>query len=184
MKRSRTAALLLMGATPLLLTACGDDETTREGVYTSVETCTAQLHDASACQQAYDKARNEAATGSPQFASRETCEADYGASRCEERADNGGHSFFVPLMTGFFISQMLRNGSPVSGFASGPAFRNAGGQWQRPDDKSSVYRGSGGTGFAGSRSMRPVSVVADAPMTTVSRGGFGSRAGGRGGSGE
>ena len=55
MKRSRPAALLLMSATPLLLTAC-DDDSTREGVYTSVETCTAQTHDAATCQQAFDKA--------------------------------------------------------------------------------------------------------------------------------
>src|SRR5262249_13798638 len=152
-----------------------------------VEACTAQTHDAAACQQAFDKARNDAVANSPQFASQQACEADYGSSKCEQRTDSNGHSFFMPLMTGFFISQMLRNGSPVSGFNSSPAFRNAGGQWQRPDNSNNVYRSSGASGggiYGGSPSMRPVSAAADSPMTTVSRGGFGSRAGGRGGSGE
>jgi uncharacterized protein YgiB involved in biofilm formation len=180
MKRSRTAALLLMSATPLLLTAC-DDDSTREGVYTSVESCTAQTHDAATCQQAFDKAKKDAAQNSPQFASRDTCEVDYGTGKCEQRTDSGGHSFFGPLMTGFFISQMLRGGSPMTGFSSSPAFRTSGGQWQRPDD--SVYRSGGGGAYAGARAMTPISSAPDTAVTS-SRGGFGSRGGARGGSGE
>src|ERR1700743_2680167 len=121
MKRSRTAALLLMSATPLLLTACGDDESTRDGVYTSVESCTAQTHDAATCREAFDKAKRDAAQNSPQFASRDTCEVDYGTGKCEQRADSSGHSFFGPLMPGVFISQMLRGGSPLAGFCRAPA---------------------------------------------------------------
>lgn len=187
MKRSRTAALLLMSATPLLLTACGDDESTREGVYTSVESCTAQTHDAATCQQAFDKAKKDAAENSPQFATRDTCEVDYGTGKCEQRTDSSGHSFFGPLMTGFFISQMLRGGSPMAGFSSSPAFRTSGGQWQRPDDRNnSVYRsgGSGGGVYAGgSRGMTTITSAPDTAVTS-SRGGFGSRGGARGGSGE
>ncbi len=42
MKRSRTAALLLMGTAPILLTACNSDrEASRQGLYTSVEACVA-----------------------------------------------------------------------------------------------------------------------------------------------
>ena len=182
MKRSRTAALLLMSAAPLLLTACGDDDTTREGVYTSVETCTAQTHDAAACQQAFDKAKKDAAQNSPQFASQNACEVDYGTGKCEQRTDSSGHSFFGPLMTGFFISQMLRGGSPMAGFNSSPAFRTSGGQWQRPDNSNPVYTGAGGGGAGGAR-MTPISSAPDTAVTS-SRGGFGSRGGARGGSGE
>lgn len=184
MKRSRTAALLLMSATPLLLTACGDDDSTREGVYTSVETCTAQTHDAATCQQAFDKAKKDAAQNSPQFASRDACEVDYGTGKCEQRSDSGGHSFFGPLMTGFFISQMLHGGSPMTGFSSSPAFRTSGGQWQRPDDgNNSVYRGGSGGGAAAGARMTPIASAPDTAVTS-SRGGFGSRGGARGGSGE
>lgn len=187
MKRSRTAALLLMSATPLLLTACGDDESTRDGVYTSVESCTAQTHDAATCREAFDKAKRDSAESSPQFASRDACEVDYGTGKCEQRTDSAGHSFFGPLMTGFFISQMLRGGTPLAGFSSAPAFRTSGGQWQRPDDRNnSVYRsgGSGGGVYAGgSRSMTTITSAPDTAVTS-SRGGFGSRGGARGGSGE
>lgn len=181
MKRSRTAALLLMSATPLLLTACGDDDSTREGVYTSVESCTAQTHDAATCQQAFDKAKKDAAENSPQFASRDTCEVDYGTGKCEQRTDSNGHSFFGPLMTGFFISQMLRGGSPMAGFSSSPAFRTSTGQWQRPDN--SVYRSGGAGAVGGARGMTPITSAPDTAVTS-SRGGFGSRGGARGGSGE
>jgi uncharacterized protein YgiB involved in biofilm formation len=183
MKRSRTAALLLMSATPLLLTACGDDESTRDGVYTSVESCTAQTHDAATCREAFDKAKRDAAQNSPQFASRDTCEVDYGTGKCEQRTDSSGHSFFGPLMTGFFISQMLRGGSPMAGFSSAPAFRTANGQWQRPDNNNSVYRSGGGVYAGGSRGMTTITSAPDTAVTS-SRGGFGSRGGARGGSGE
>jgi len=49
MKRSRTAALLLMGTAPLLLTSCSEEATTREGLYTSIDACVAQTDDRPAC---------------------------------------------------------------------------------------------------------------------------------------
>lgn len=186
MKRSRTAALLLMSSLPLYLTACGDDDTTREGLYTSVESCAAQTGDRATCEQAFAKAKTDAEQNGPRFANREECATTYDWDRCEERRDNTGHSFFGPMMTGFFLSQMLRNGSPMQGFTGGPAFRNSTGQWQQPDPND--RRGSSGTsgyygGYSGSgsRAMVPVSAVPDRAVT-VSRGGFGSSFRGRAGS--
>ncbi len=178
MKRSRTAALLLMSATPLLLTACqGDDDVTREGLFTSVDSCAAQTGDRATCQQAFDKSQAEAAKDAPQFASREECAKNYDWDRCAEQKDSGGHSFFGPMMAGFFISQMMRNGSPMAGFNSGPAWRNSAGAWQRPDPgtggASGVYSGS----RAGAK-MVPVTAAPDRAMT-VTRGGFGSSFGSR-----
>ncbi len=183
MKRSRTAALLLMGSAPLLLSACGRDaDATREGLYTSVQSCVAATHDSATCQQAFAKAQQDAASNAPRFANRAECEANYGADKCTERNDGGGHSFFGPMMTGFFLSQMLRNGAAANGFNSAPAFRDNRGDWRRPDPNGStgggyagggVYRG--GTGSA----MVPVSATPDRAVT-VSRGGFGESASGRG----
>jgi uncharacterized protein YgiB involved in biofilm formation len=184
MKRSRTAALLLMGSLPLCLTACGDDEATREGLYTSVDACVAQTQDRPTCEQAFAKAKADADQNGPRFASRQECAASYDWDRCEERRDSGGHSFFGPLMTGFFLSQMLRNGSPTPGFTGGPAFRNATGQWQQPDpnDRRNSGSGVGAGGYSsyssGSRAMVPVSATPDRAVT-VSRGGFGSSFRGR-----
>ncbi|MEO8999360.1 MAG: DUF1190 domain-containing protein [Rhodanobacter sp.] len=182
MKRSRTAALLLLSTAPLLLTACDRNESSaREGVYTSVAACVAQTNDSQTCQQAFDKAHKDATETGPRFANREACDANYGAQQCEQRTDSDGHSFFGPLMTGFFLSQMMRGGSPMSGFTGGPAFRDANGQWKRPDTGGPSGGGYGGVYRSGSAApaMVPVSGAAD-HATTVSRGGFGSSSGSRG----
>ncbi|WP_266159836.1 DUF1190 domain-containing protein [Dyella silvatica] len=183
MKRSRTAALLLMSSAPLLLTACDQDEqAAREGLYTSVDACVAQTNDRSTCQQAFDKAKSDAAESAPRFSSREQCEASYGKEQCAERSE-GNHSFFGPLMTGFFLSQMMRGSSPMNGFTSGPAFRDNSGGWQRPASPNSpagaggVYRGAGG-----GTAMVPVNATPDRAVT-VSRSGFGASAGERGAGG-
>ena len=181
MKRSRTAALLLMGTAPLLLTACSSDsDATRQGLYTSVAACVAATNDSATCQQAYAKAEQNAASNGPRFDDRAQCEANYGAQQCVQRSDSSGHSFFGPLMTGFFLSQMLRNGSAVGGFNSAPAFRDSQGSWRRPDPNAtggSVY--AGGAYRSGSTAMVPVTATPDRAVT-VSRGGFGESAGGRG----
>ena len=175
MKRSKTAALLLMSTAPLLLSACDRSEgAAREGVYTSVETCVAQTNDRSTCQQAFDKAQKDAAATGPRFANREACEASYGKEQCAEHNDGASHSFFGPLMTGFFLSQMLRNGSPMSGFNSSPAFRDSNGGWQQPaPGGAGVYRGGAGS------AMVPINATADHAVTT-SRSGFGSSGSSRG----
>lgn len=184
MKRSRTATLLLMGSAPLLLTACNSDsEASRQGLYTSVESCVAATNDSATCKQAFAKAQQEATTEAPHYASRAECEANYGADKCVERSDNGNHSFFGPMMTGFFLSQMLRNGTAAGGFSSAPAFRDSQGGWRRPDPNGGagsggVYTGGayrGGTGSA----MVPIDATPDRAVT-VSRGGFGESAGSRG----
>jgi uncharacterized protein YgiB involved in biofilm formation len=177
MKRSKTAVLLLMGTAPLLLSACDRSESAaREGVYTSVETCVAQTNDRNTCQQAFDKAQKDAAATAPRFANREACEASYGKEQCAERNDGASHSFFGPLMTGFFLSQMLRNGSPMSGFNSAPAFRDSNGGWQQPAPGGAgggVYRSGAGS------AMVPINTTADRAVTT-SRSGFGRSGSSRG----
>ena len=173
MKRSRTAALLLMGTAPLLLTACDRNEA-REGLYTSVEACVAQTNDSSTCGQAFAKAEQEAVATAPRFANREECEASYGKEKCAERSDGSSHSFFGPLMTGFFLSQMMRNGVAGSAFNSAPAFRDSNGGWQQPaPGGGGVYRNGAGTG------MVPINATADRAVTT-SRSGFGRSGSSRG----
>lgn len=167
MKRSRTAALLLMSTAPLLLTACDRSES-REGLYTSVEACVAQTNDSSTCRQAFAKAQQDAVATAPRFANRETCEASYGKEQCAERNDGASHSFFGPLMTGFFLSQMLRNGSPMNGFNSAPAFRDNSGGWQR----AATGGASGGVYRSGTNAMVPVNSAPNRAVTS-SRSGFG-----------
>jgi uncharacterized protein YgiB involved in biofilm formation len=175
MKRSRTAALLLMSTAPLLLSACDHSESaSREGLYTSVEACVAQTNDSATCKQAFAKAQQDAVATAPRFTNREECEAKYGKDKCAERNDDASQSFFGPLMTGFFLSQMLRNGSPMNGFSSAPAFRDNNGGWQQPaPGGGGVYRNGA------SSAMVPINATADRAVTT-SRSGFGSSGNSRG----
>lgn len=179
MKRSRTAALLLMSASPLLLTACDRSESaSREGLYTSVEACVAQTNDSSTCRQAFASAQQEAVATAPRFANREECEASYGKEQCAARSDGTNQSFFGPLMTGFFLSQMMsRNGAAMNGFNSAPAFRDRHGGWQRPaTGAGGVYRGGVGT------AMVPVNATPNRAVTS-SRAGFGTSGSRRGNGG-
>lgn len=173
MKRSKTAALLMMGAAPLLLTAC-DGDTTREGLYTSVEACVAQTNDSYNCRQAFEQAQQQAAEKSPRYASREECVTAHGAQQCEQRSDASGHSFFMPFMTGFLMSQMLRGGQTAA-LAGAPAYRDRAGNWQRPAaaPAGGIYRGG-----TGATAMVPVNAKPNV-APTVSRGGFGSSSGSR-----
>lgn len=188
MKRSRTTALLLMSSAPLWLAACDNEPAAREGLYTSVEACVAATNDRSTCSAAYAKAQQEARTQAPQYASRQQCAAGWGEDRCQEQRDDGGHAFFGPLMTGFFLSQMMRGGSPAPGFTGGPAFRDVGGGWRRPDPSPSAGGGAYAPGAAARGSvgsppaMVPVNAVPDRAVT-VSRGGFGRASAGRAGFG-
>ena len=173
MKRSRTAALVMMSATPLLLTAC-NNESTREGLYTSVEACVAQTNDSYNCRQAFAQAQQQAEEKGPRYASREECIAAHGAEQCQQRSDASGHSFFMPFMTGFLMSQMLRGGQ-TSALAGAPAYRDRAGNWQRPATAPAggIYRGGAGT-----TAMAPVNAKPNV-APTVTRGGFGSSSGSR-----
>ena len=174
MKRSRTAALLVMSAAPLLLTACNREET-REGLYTSVDACVAATNDRQTCQEAMQQASEQAVATAPRYATKEECIAAHGADQCEQRTQ-GGQSFFGPFMTGFLLSQMMRGGSSA-GLAGAPAFRDSKGQWQRPaaTPTGGLYRPGA---LAGGTAMMPVSATPNT-APTVSRGGFGSSSGGR-----
>ncbi len=176
MKRSKTTALLLMGTAPLLLTACSEEESVREGLYTSVETYIEQTNDRYNCEQAFTSATRLAEAEGPRYASREECIAAHGADNCNEMRTSTGHSYFMPFMTGFLMAQLMRGGQPA-GLASSPAYRSPNGTWQRPASAGGVYR----AGMNGTTAMAPVNARPNA-APTVSRGGFGASSAGRGGS--
>jgi len=75
MKRSRTTALLLMSAAPLLFTACQKNEAVQvqEGLYTSVQACTEATGDPSSCRNAFGEAQKQSADAAPKYATREAC---------------------------------------------------------------------------------------------------------------
>ncbi len=178
MKRSRTTALLLMSAAPLLFTACSKQESvqTQEGLYTSVEACTEATGDPSSCRTAFAEAQKQSADAAPKYASRAECEAEYNAEQCVEQKTSTGHSFIGPMMMGFFMSQMLSNrggAGLAQAPAAAPAYQDKAKGWARP-----APGGSGGLNTAsgigaGKAGLAPVNATPNR-VVTASRGGFGN----------
>lgn len=183
MKRSRRTALVLMGTAPILLLACSREPEvqTAEGLFTSVEACVDKTQNPYMCRQAFDQARLQAAETTPKFASVNECESQFGQGQCGTQQTAGGHSFIGPLMTGFFLSQMLNGrgaglasagGPPPVGTTKGePAFRTAHNDWLKPGPSSA----------GGATALIRVDAQPDRAMT-VRRGGFGATSARRSGS--
>ena len=170
MKRSRHVGLVLMGASPLLLTACAPENSSEEGLYTSVEACVAQTGDETSCRQAHDQAQREFSQSAPRYATREECIAVHGADQCQQVGQQHGGSIFMPLLAGYVMGRMLSGGN-VAGLRSAPAFRDRNGGWQRPAAAAGgVYR----QGAIGQRAMAPIQMAPN-QAPTVTRGGFGNQ---------
>ena len=176
MKRSRTTALLLMSAAPLLFTACSKDEgvQVQEGLYTSVQACSEATGDPSACRTAFAQAQQQSADAAPKYASRAECEADYNAEQCVEQKTSTGHSFIGPMMMGFFMSQMLSNRGAglAQAPAASPAYQDKANGWARPTPGSGGLNTASGIG-AGKAGLAPVTSTPNRAVP-ASRGGFGS----------
>ncbi len=173
MKRSKTTALLLMSAAPLLLTACQrtDAVQVQEGLYTSVQACTEATQNPSACRQAFEAAQAQSAESAPQYASREACARDYPAEHCVEQRTVAGQSFVGPMMMGFFMAQMLNGNRPVQGQApqAAPAYQSRNRGWATPE----LRPGPGSAQAAGGNRLTPVTTEPNRAVT-ASRGGFGT----------
>lgn len=169
MKRSRHIALVLMGTSPLLLTACASQESADEGLYTSVQACIEQTNDSYSCNQSFEQAQREYAETAPRYTSQEECIAAHGADQCHVVQQQHGGSIFMPLMAGYIMGRML-SGNRVAGLAGTPAFKDRVGGFQRPAaGASGVYRAGGAR-----PALAPVQMAAN-QKPTASRGGFGGQ---------
>ena len=167
MKRSRTARLVLMGLSPLALTAC---DTRQEAlIYQSVDECAAggQM-DAAQCPAAFDTARREAEVNSPRYANRADCVADFSEAECAATRYTQG--YFMPMMTGILLGRALAGGS--SPLAPQPLYRPRTGNWVT----------AGGYDVGRQTGLVRVDPAAAQPQraTTQTRAGFGARAAARG----
>lgn len=176
MKRSRQLALLAIAQTPWLLVGCDGQsaqpqELTKQGFYTSVEACERDGNSADICQRASQAANTTSTASAPQYKSKAECIAEYG-DLCTERAHESG-GIWMPLMTGFMISQMLSPGRAPMYLDANPIYRNRSGQY------TEMYRDRG-VGGGGAATMRPVDIAPNRAVT-VARSGFGSSSAARSG---
>ena len=217
MKRSRSVRLALLGsASALSLVACDEPkDPLAEGSFHRDPVECAQKLDRATCDAAYSEARTEHLKSAPAFASREACEQNFGTANCswqeanvgpeqiQEQRQGGasaGSGWFMPLMAGYLIGNVLgnRNVLPGQGLLPGQAaLPGQGANCGQPglpacttgtSGSSSSPRSSSG---ASSFSSRPIYRNADdqvfsgrtalgtskiAAASSSSRGGFGSTA--------
>lgn len=171
MKRSRSIALLMMGAGSIVLTACEEPQV-EASIFESVEQCVDQPGASrAACEEAFAIAEQQHAVVAPKYANREACEADFGAEQCEQAPEQaqGGGSIFMPLMMGYMMGSMM---SGRAGAAAQPLYRSA------DDPKNFRTADNRSVGAATGRTTVPRAAAAapTAKSETVARGGFGERA--------
>jgi uncharacterized protein YgiB involved in biofilm formation len=164
MKRSRTASLVVMGLSPLFISACDDTHKSQQA-FTSVDACTRAGVPADTCQSAYDRALQQASGDAPHYANESDCWAGYEQNTCVESLDPHGNTYWAPGMTAFLIARVLRNGG-TSYYPAGPVFRK-----RDLSDYSPRYGGVYAGGGSGWRSVSSGEVAGEGD--TVSRGGFG-----------
>ncbi len=172
MKRSRSIALVMMGAGAIALTAC-EERQVDVGVFEDVEQCVNEPGASrAACEEAFAVAQEQHAAVAPKYADQQSCEADFGAGQCEpapQQAQGGGGSFFMPLMMGYMMGSMM---SGRGGVAPQPLYRSADDARNfRTADNRSVGPAAGRTTVSRTAAAAPT-----AKTQTVARGGFGDRA--------
>ena len=171
MKRCRSISVAaLMGISALSITAC-EEAKVDATVFSNLQQC---LDDGGLpqeqCEAGLREARSQHAEVSPKYSSKEDCEGDFGAGKCETapyRTASGG-SVFMPLMMGYMMGSML-GGRRGSVFTQ-PLYRSADDpKSYRTADNRKVAAKSGRTQVASSAGRRP-----SMKTSTLSRGGFGS----------
>lgn len=166
MKKSRSVRLVLLGSASAALAACDDGGALPANAqfYPTVNECVAD-HGVAQCQDAKAVADSTQAVEAPRFSRKEECEQEFGVGNCETRQTAGG-SFFLPLMMGYMMGNMMNGGR----FAQ-PVYRGPGNTAVMPNGGRLLNVGRFDNLGAGRAAFRPAPQI-----TTVSRGGFGSTA--------
>jgi uncharacterized protein YgiB involved in biofilm formation len=173
MKRSKTASLVVMGLSPLFISACDDTHKSQQE-FVSVDACSQAGVPLSNCQAAYDQALAESSRYAQHYGSEAQCDANYEQNTCVEGADGSGTAYWSPVMNAFLIARVIRSGQTAY-YPAGPIFRKRDLSDYSPR-YGTVYSGgsSGGGSTGGSGGWHGVSSEEVAGEgDTASRGGFG-----------
>lgn len=163
MKKSHSIKLALLGSASMALVACGDDGPPDDAkFYSSTKECSAVYGDAP-CTEAAGKAVMTHLEQAPKFSRREQCEAEFGAGNCETRQEAGGGSFFMPLLMGYMMGNMLNSGNRFSQ----PVYRGPDGSAVMNNNGRMFNVGAFGNTAGRATSFRP------SAASPVMRGGFG-----------
>jgi uncharacterized protein YgiB involved in biofilm formation len=191
-KRSRIVLLSLMGAgagAVLLAELLPSRTSVPAGMFQDVDTCVnSGRYDQATCTSAFAEAERHHIEHAPRFTARADCEADFAPGSCEPlrptTADSG--TLFAPVMAGVLIGGALGAAGAAGQPALQPVYRSCS---ATPQDNCQTSSGGGGGGHGGlytcsgyrvgssygTTRVEPAAFSTVRP-TTLSRGGFGSRA--------
>jgi uncharacterized protein YgiB involved in biofilm formation len=184
--------MTIAGAAAVSLAAC-QDERIEARVFPDEAECVAAAASGDGgewltdeeCRTQFAAAREEHERTAPRYADAELCEEQHDGT-CYAVEQPGGGSFFVPLMMGYLLGNMMARGSA---YRAQPVYRTAGGGFATPTGATVNSLRSAGAANASSFQAAPTTRGA-APMTRANvreTGGFGAartaapRAGGFGG---
>ncbi|WP_374440257.1 DUF1190 domain-containing protein [Stella sp.] len=192
MKRSRSIRLALLGTVGLVgLAGCDDTPVASEGQFFRDASECRKVLDAATCDSQFAAAQKEHVRTAPKFATKEQCEAQFGAANCttaptpdgaqaqgttpgaapgqQQTAQSGSGGFFMPLMLGYLGGQLMsRMGQPPQ-----PVYRDA--QNRAYSGGAAGGRSIGNWNPSGGSVATPASARSDASSSTQ-RSGFGSTA--------
>lgn len=176
----RLAPVTLAIGAVLMLSGCESSDDVEATIYKDAQECIAanpKLVDA--CNASYQQAVTEAQKTAPKYATKEDCEAEFGAGVCEVATQNEqttnnseyrqGSSMWMPLMMGYMMGRMS------GGFGSSPMFSSNNSR----SPAFGKFVDSTGKTFSnvnGNRTMkvdRSAFAPKPATTTTITRGGFG-----------
>lgn len=185
-KRSRHVALMLAGSAVLALAACEDERVDAQS-FPDLQSCVAAAKDNSLwfteddCRNNFANAEKELLETAPRYESKELCEQEHGAGKCEtdptQTAQNPGGGFsFMPMLMGFMLGSMLSRGG---GIFSQPMVQTADGRYSTPKGDQSFASNRGAGKVPGQTFTRGPTTMGQAPLTRAAvaqRGGFGAAA--------
>lgn len=109
MRKAFAAKPLAIGVASIFLAACGGSRE-QAVIYNTVDDCVEDNPEQSqACQLAYQQALEEAERTGPKYASQRMCEDEFGRNQCYY-ADTQSGSFFMPLMAGYMLGNLMSSG--------------------------------------------------------------------------
>lgn len=194
-RRSRYVSTLLLGATALAVTACGDDAPEQEArIFPNVAACVAEFSQEE-CNQAFEQSRQLHMQTAPKFDTMQACEATVGANACQAvpmaQANGTVSNVFIPALMGFMLARALQQPGPGYGYGGGYVSYGGRSYHARPvyvDREGFVRTGSsqvsripgGRDAFINQRTPTTVTTPVNRsgqvgrPSTSTSRGGFGA----------
>lgn len=174
--RSQLAIGGLAAAAGLSLSGCDGTPDFQDAKFTTLSECVNAGMAQEVCESGFNAAALEHQRSAPQFNNLASCEQDWGANNCmpaggSNVANGAGYSsgnVFVPMLTGFLISQALQR-RYYDGRDIGYGYYGAGGFRGTP-----IYRDRGGSAVTVQRSGgKAIATPVNVNTTTVARSGFG-----------